>query len=296
MVAASSLRYRAPLGRGRPAMDEGRTLAVDIGGTGIKLAVLDGAGKIIGKRVRLPTPSPPVGPEAVTAAIGVATARLGEFDRAAVGFPGVVRGGRIVTAPNLGTELWVGFDLQATLAERFGKPVKVMNDADVQGFGAIRGEGVEMMLTLGTGAGTAIFHNGQIMPHLEFAHHPVRGNKTYDEYVGRLALEKAGKKKWNKRVARIIDILRRVVNFDHLYIGGGNAKLINFDLPPDASIVPNTEGLTGGIALWRAEDAAGDGRAAAPSIAQAQRRASRRSGGSGPEGAKTTAVGLTITA
>src|SRR5229473_654308 len=215
MVAAGGLRYRAPLGRGRPAMDEGRTLAVDIGGTGIKLAVLDGSGKIIGKRVRLPTPSPPVGPEAVTAAIGIASARLGAFDRAAVGFPGVVRGGRIVTAPNLGTELWAGFDLQATLAERFGKPVRVMNDADVQGFGAISGEGVEMMLTLGTGAGTAIFH------------------------VGRLALEKAGKKKWNKRVARIIDILRRVVNFDHLYIGGGNAKLISFALPPDVSIVPN---------------------------------------------------------
>ncbi len=299
MVAAGGLRYRAPLGCGRPAMDEGRTLAVDIGGTGIKLAVLDGAGKIIGKRVRLPTPSPPVGPEAVTAAIGVATARLGEFDRAAVGFPGVVRGGRIVTAPNLGTELWVGFDLQATLAERFGKPVKVMNDADVQGFGAIRGEGVEMMLTLGTGAGTAIFHNGQIMPHLEFAHHPVRGNKTYDEYVGRLALEKAGKKKWNKRVARIIDILRRVVNFDHLYIGGGNAKLISFALPPDVTIVPNTDGLTGGIALWRAEDAAqhdGGGRSNAP---MPPRRGSRRHGAAASddrEGPDLVPTGLTIAA
>src|SRR5713101_9961803 len=270
MVAAGGLRYRALLGCGRPAMDEGRTLAVDIGGTGIKLAVLDGSGKIIGKRVRLPTPSPPVGPEAVTAAIGIASARLGGFDRAAVGFPGVVRGGRIVTAPNLGTELWAGFDLQATLAERFGKPVKVMNDADVQGFGAIRGEGVEMMLTLGTGAGTAIFQNGQIMPHLELAHHPVAGDKTYDEYIGRRALEKKGKKIWNKRVARVIDILRRLVNFDHLYIGGGNAKQLKFALPPDVSIVPNSDGLTGGIALWRAEDAARGDSPATPA-----RRASR---------------------
>ena len=95
-------------------------------------------------------------------------------------------------APNLGTELWAGFDLQSALAERWGKPVRVMNDADVQGFGAIQGEGVEMVLTLGTGAGTAIFCNGQIMPHLELAHHPVRGDKTYDEYIGRLALEKRG--------------------------------------------------------------------------------------------------------
>ncbi len=99
-----------------------------------------------------------------------------------------------------------------------------MNDADVQGFGAISGKGVEMVLTLGTGAGTSIFSNGQIIPHLELAHHPVHGKKTYDEYIGRAALEKIGKKKWSKRVAEIIEILRQLVNFDHLYLGGGNAS------------------------------------------------------------------------
>src|SRR5437879_11397827 len=113
-----------------------------------------------------------------------------------------------------------------------------------------------MVLTLGTGAGTSIFHNGQVMPHLELAHHPLRGDKTYDEYIGKRALEKVGRKKWNKRVALVIDILRRLVNFDHLYIGGGNAKQIKFALPPDVTIVPNSDGLTGGIALWRAENAA----------------------------------------
>ena len=237
-------------------MDDTRTLAVDIGGTGIKLAVLDGAGQIIGKRVRQPTPALPVAPQVLTDAIGAAAAGLGGFDRVSVGFPGAVRDGRVLTAPNLGTELWAGFDLQAALATRWKKPVRVMNDADVQGFGAISGKGVEMVLTLGTGAGTSIFSNGQIIPHLEFAHHPVRGNKTYDEYIGKLALEKAGKAKWNKRVARVIDILRRLVNFDHLYLGGGNAKQINFALPPDVTVVPNSDGLTGGIALWRAEDVA----------------------------------------
>ncbi len=235
-------------------MDETRTLAVDIGGTGLKLAVLDGKGQMIGKRVRQPTPAPPVAPQVLTAAIAAAAAGLGGFDRVSVGFPGAVRDGRVLTAPNLGTELWAGFDLQAALAKRWKKPVRVLNDADVQGFGAISGKGVEMVLTLGTGAGTSIFSNGQIMPHLEFAHHPVRGNKTYDEYIGKLALEKAGKAKWNKRVARVIDILRRLVNFEHLYLGGGNAKQINFALPPDVTIVPNSDGLTGGIALWRAED------------------------------------------
>ena len=236
-------------------MDDRRTLAVDIGGTGIKLALLDSAGRIIGERVRVATPPPPVAPAALAAAIDAAVGGLGDFDRASVGFPGAMRDGRVLTAPNLGSELWAGFDLQTALAERWKKPVRVMNDADVQGFGAIEGKGVEMVLTLGTGAGTAIFHNGQIMPHLEFAHHPVRGNKTYEEYIGKLALEKIGMKKWNKHVARVIDILRRLVNFDHLYIGGGNARLVDFALPPDVTIVPNSDGLTGGIALWRAEDA-----------------------------------------
>ena len=115
-----------------------------------------------------------------------------------------------------------------------------MNDADVQGFGAIRGVGVEMVVTLGTGCGTAIFDDGRVMPHLELSHHPVRGKKTYDEYVGRAALEEIGKKKWNRRVARVIDVLRTVVAFDHLYIGGGNAKHIKLDLPDDVSIVPNS--------------------------------------------------------
>ena len=237
-------------------MDDHRTLAVDIGGTGIKLALLDGTGKIIGSGVRKPTPAPPVAPQTLTAAIDEAAAALGGFDRASVGFPGAVRDGRVLTAPNLGTELWAGFDLQTALAKRWGKPVRVMNDADVQGFGAIAGKGIEMVLTLGTGAGTSIFRDGQIMPHLELAHHPVHGDKTYDEYIGRRALEKRGRKAWNKRIARVIDILRRLVNFDHLYIGGGNAKQIKFALPPDVTTVPNSDGLTGGIALWRAEDAA----------------------------------------
>src|SRR5947208_11917843 len=203
-----------------------RTLAVDIGGTGVKLALLDDKGRIIGKSLRVPTPMPPVAPEALAATIDAAAAPLGQFDRASVGFPGMVRNGRVLTAPHLGTEVWAGFDLQQVLAERWKKPVRVMNDADVQGFGAIRGKGVEMVLTLGTGFGTAIFDNGRIIPHLELAHHPVRGKKTYDAYVGNAALHRKGRSKWNKRVARVIDILRRVVNFDHLSIGGGNAKPI----------------------------------------------------------------------
>ena len=247
-------------------MAERRTLAVDIGGTGIKLALLDHRGELVGERVRVPTPTPPVAPDEITKVIETAAGQLRGFDRVSVGFPGAVRDGRVRTAPNLGTELWAGFDLQSRLADVLGKPVRVMNDADIQGYGAIKGKGVEMVLTLGTGAGTSIFRDGEIAPHLELAHHPVAGGKTYDQYIGNAALAKKGKKVWNKRVAKIIDILRTVVNFDHLYLGGGNAKKLTFDLPPDVSTVPNTDGLTGGIKLW------GDEKPAAPARKPASRK------------------------
>jgi|HubBroStandDraft_6_1064221.scaffolds.fasta_scaffold71843_2 polyphosphate glucokinase len=251
-----SLR-RPPLSsQGNEEMDEPRTLAIDIGGTGIKAALLDDAGSLIGERQRVPTPPKPVAPEDLVRAIDEVAAPLGTFERVSVGFPGYVRDGRVITAPNLGTDALAGFDLQSVLAEHLGKPVRVLNDADVQGFGAIKGQGLEMVLTLGTGAGTALFHDGEIMPHLELAHHPVSGNKTYDQYVGNAARRKKGKKAWNKRVAKVIDILREVVRFDHLYLGGGNAKDITFALPPDVSIVPNTDGLTGGIRLWRKDPTA----------------------------------------
>ena len=232
------------------------TLAIDVGGSGIKLALLDSDGKMIGKRVRLPTPPPPVAPEVVVDIIDRAAAPLGHFDRASVGFPGMVRHGRVLTAPHLGTELWTGYDLQTALSSRWGKPVRVMNDADVQGFGAIGGVGVEMVVTLGTGCGTAIFSDGRIIPHLELSHHPIRGKQTYDEYVGRATLDKIGKKRWNRRVARVVDVLRTVVAFDHLYLGGGNAKSVKLDLPDDVSIVSNDFGLIGGFALWHEVDAA----------------------------------------
>jgi polyphosphate glucokinase len=232
-------------------MDGPRTLAIDIGGTGIKAALLDEAGNIIGERQRVPTPPKPVAPAVLVQAIDQVVSPLGEFDRVSVGFPGYIRSGRIITAPHLGTEALADLDLQTTLAEHWGKPVQVLNDADIQGLGAIEGRGIEMVLTLGTGAGTAIFRDGELMPHLELAHHPISGKKTYDEYLGNAARKRKGRKAWNKRVAKAIGILREVIRFDHLYIGGGNAKDIAFPLPADVSIVPNTDGLTGGIRLWR---------------------------------------------
>src|SRR5262249_51642120 len=152
---------------------ERRTLAVDIGGTRNKLALLDDSGQNVGGPARQPTPKPHPPPEAGAGNIKTPSDTPPPLAPGAAGVSRRVRNGKVKTAPNLGTEVWAGFDLQTTLADTLGKPTRVMNDADVQGFGAIHGNGVEMVLTLGTGAGTSLFSDGNIVPHLELAHHPV---------------------------------------------------------------------------------------------------------------------------
>ena len=226
------------------------TLAIDIGGTGLKASVLDENGEMLTDRVRIETPHPS-SPEVIVDALTKLVAPLPAYGRVSVGFPGVVRKGKIVTAPNLGQEAWQGFDLAVALVQKLGKPVKVKNDADVQGLGAIKGEGVEMVITLGTGFGTSIFEDGYISAHLELAHHPFRQGQTYEEQLGNAALEDVGKKRWNKRVQRAITTLRCLTNFDRLYIGGGNAKKLTIKLAPDVEIVSNELGMRGGIWLWK---------------------------------------------
>ncbi|HYZ64726.1 MAG TPA: ROK family protein [Acetobacteraceae bacterium] len=225
------------------------TLTLDVGGTGLKAGRLDRQGQLIGEHLRVPTPHPSPPAVVVPALVGMANA-LGGFDRVSVGFPGVVRGGRVLTAPNLGTEDWAGFELAAALQERLGRPVRMLNDATVQGLGVITGRGVECVITLGTGFGFAVYEDGRVGPHLELSHHIIRGKRTYDEYLGVAAFLRVGKRRWNRRVRRMLVQLRILVNWDKLYIGGGNARQIDFELPADARTVSNDAGITGGVRLW----------------------------------------------
>ncbi|HEY9836921.1 MAG TPA: ROK family protein [Vampirovibrionales bacterium] len=226
-----------------------RTLAVDIGGSGTKTIVLDAAGEAVTTRNRVPTPNP-AKPEPVIEAIAALAKEQGEFNRVSVGFPGVVRHGIIYTAVNLHPD-WVEFNLAEALTNVLGKPVRVCNDADIQGLGAISGKGVELTITLGTGFGSALFVNGSLVPNLELGHHPFRKSQTYEEQLGRAALDKVGDRRWNRRLQKAIANLEHLFNYDRLYIGGGEAKKITFDLPDKVTIVPNISGLLGGIALWR---------------------------------------------
>lgn len=226
-----------------------RTLAVDIGGTGIKALVLSVTGKPLTERGRVKTPRPAT-PTAVMKTIVEMANQQGKFDRVSVGFPGVVRLGVTVTAPNLDGN-WRNFKLAETLSKKLGKLVRVANDADVQGFGAIAGQGVELVITLGTGFGSALFLDGKLVPNLEIAHHPFQKDQTYEEKLGDAARKKIGKKKWNKRLLKAIQTLEHAFNYDRLYLGGGNAQKINFKLPANVKAVENVAGLLGGIALWK---------------------------------------------
>jgi len=225
-----------------------RTLAVDIGGTGIKVITLDDKGKPITERGRTATPKPAT-PRAVLGVIARLAKLQGRFDRASVGFPGVIKKGMVYTAANLGKG-WIGYEFEKALAERLGCPVRLANDADVQGLGCISGHGVELVITLGTGMGSVLFVDGHRI-HMEIGHHPFRKGRTYEDELGNAALERKGKKKWNKRLQEALADLQTAFNFDRLYIGGGNSKLITFRLPDTVQIVSNLEGLLGGIALWR---------------------------------------------
>ena len=225
-----------------------KTLAIDIGGSGVKALLLDEQGQALGERDRIKTPKPAT-PEAVMAVIEQLAKNQPSFDRISVGFPGVVRRGVVYTAVNLHPD-WQEYDLAGELTARLEKPARVANDADLQGMGAISGVGVELVITLGTGFGTALFTNGHLVPNTELAHHRFRKGETYEEQLGRAALKKVGSKTWNSRLLKAIDSLSRTLNYDHLYIGGGEVKHIEADLPDNVTTISNLLGLLGGIKLW----------------------------------------------
>ncbi len=225
------------------------TFCLDIGGTGIKGFTADAADRPTSERVRLETPHP-ANPDAVLDVVAEIVKQMPPFDRVASGFPGVVVQGRTLTAPNLDPS-WEGFDFAGALEKLTGKPARVANDAGVQGLAVIEGLGTELVLTLGTGMGFALYIDGHYVPNIEMAHHPFRKGKTYEDLVGNLALRKIGKKRWNRRVRKVIAQLARIFNYRILYLGGGNAKEIHFELPDNARIVENVAGLLGGVKLWQ---------------------------------------------
>jgi len=253
-----------------PTGDDGRaapkhpfTLSVDIGGTGLKASVLDADGAMVADRVKIPTPYP-LPPDKLIASLKRLIAPLPKAERASAGFPGMVRDGIVLSCPHFVTvagpgtavdphlqRLWDRFDLASHLTREFGIPTKVANDADIQGAAVVKGVGLELVVTLGTGFGTGLFFNGELLPHLEIAHQPFRKGEDYDGQLGETTRKEIGEERWNKRVTKAIANMRALTAFDHLYIGGGNSRRVARDhLADDVTVVDNSAGILGGIRLW----------------------------------------------
>ena len=226
-----------------------RILCIDVGGTGLKAAVISPSGQYLVRRVRVKTPKRRK-PKNIVKLLTDMVAPLGKFDCVTIGFPGMVRNGKVVSAPHFGTKDWKGFALASVMQEKLGKPVKLLNDADVQGLAVIRGKGLELVCTLGTGFGTAWFREGELMPHMDLAHLAARAEDDFDVYVGDRTRRKIGIRRWNKRVKKLIGVLETVFAYDHLFLGGGNSRWINFRLPPNVTVVSNDAGMEGGAFAW----------------------------------------------
>ena len=227
-----------------------KVLSIDIGGSHVKATIVDENGALLFAYKKINTPKP-ASPDNIIQAIKTLIKDFPPYDLISTGFPGYISNGFVKTAPNLGTQMWAGIDFATLLVKELGKPAKVVNDADMQGMGIAKGKGLEMVLTLGTGFGTALILNGTLLPHLELAHHPFTKRKTYDMYIGQLALDKVGEKRWNCRMEKVLAVIKTVFNYDFLYVGGGNASKITFKLGDNVKIVSNIDGIHGGFKLWK---------------------------------------------
>lgn len=242
------------------------TLSIDCGGGGIKASVLDSSGMIRAKPVRAATPYP-LPPERLVRVIASLAAQMPSAQRVTVGMPGMIRHGIVVATPHYVckagprtkvlpalVEEWKGFDMRTAIADELGIPALVLNDAEVHGCGLVTGRGLEMVITLGTGLGNAIFDNGRLSPHAELSRGITKWGLTYDEYLGEHERIRLGDAHWSRRARTVIEEWVPVYLWDRLYLGGGNARRITAaqrdKLPDTVVLANNAAGIMGGVRAW----------------------------------------------
>lgn len=231
---------------------------LDIGGSGVKGAPVDIAtGSLLAERYRIPTPQP-AAPRALIATAAEVVAYFGWEGPVGCGFPAVIKAGVVKTAANVAPE-FIGFDLGSGLREALGCPVSVLNDADAAGlaemrWGAGRGvDGVVLMITLGTGIGTALFVKGQLVPNTELGHIELRGKDAELRASDRVREQKElSWKEYAKRVDEYLGAMERLFWPDLIIIGGGVSKYADKFIPRlslSAPVVPaqmqNNAGIAG---------------------------------------------------
>jgi polyphosphate glucokinase len=211
-------------------------LVVDIGGKSVKILA---TGQTERRSFRS---GPTLTPEQMVAGVKELAADW-PYDVVSIGYPGPVLDGGPAAEPYNLAPGWVGFDF----AKAFGRPVKVVNDAAMQALGCYQG-GKMLFLGLGTGLGSAMIVNGIVVP-MELGHLPYKKKGTYEDYVGRAGLQRAGQKKWRRHVAIVADHLIAALQPDDTVIGGGNATKLG-DMPPHCRQGQNADAFRGGFQLW----------------------------------------------
>jgi polyphosphate glucokinase len=224
------------------------TLSIDVGSSQIKAHVLDANGEPLVEHLSADTPKS-LTPARLLSLIDRLADALPRADRVSVGIPGIVASGKTYSVPVLGDRRFHNFPLAARLEARLSRPVRIMNDGEMHGLGVIRRRGVEMVLTLGTGLGTALYLDGKLGPRIQFVSSPHRGLPVGGAY-GDAARKQLGARRWSRRVHGMITVLRQITNFDRCYVGGGNARLIQGRLPRHVERTDNLAAALGGVRLW----------------------------------------------
>ncbi len=241
-------------------------LGIDIGGSGIKGALVDTAsGQLLTERVKILTPQPAT-PEAVAGVVAELVQQFRWQGPVGCGFPAVISEGVARTAANI-DKTWIGVHVEHLLAEKIGCPCLVVNDADAAGvaemhFGAGLGRtDTVLVLTLGTGIGSALFYNGQLFPNLELGAFPLKGGLA--EHYAAAAVRKRDKlswKAWAKRMNLFFAQTERILSPDLIIIGGGvsrkSEKYLHY-LTAEAQLLParllNQAGIVGAACLVAAK-------------------------------------------
>ena len=214
-----------------------RILVIDVGGTHVKLLVT-------GMKQPILIPSgPTMTPRAMIRQVKAAVKSI-SYDVVSMGYPGPVVHGKPLQEPhNLGKG-WIGFDFRRAL----GRPVKIINDAAMQALGSYK-KGRMLFLGLGTGLGSAMIADGVVEP-MEMGHMPYKHGKTYEDYLGIRGLERLGRKKWEREVAKVVELMRAALEPEKIVLGGGNAKKLK-KLPPGTRLGNNDNAFRGGFELWK---------------------------------------------
>ncbi|MHB8609872.1 MAG: ROK family protein [Candidatus Acidiferrales bacterium] len=214
-----------------------KVLVIDVGGTNVKMLAT-------GQKEPRKYPSgPTMTPHKMVRLVKKAVADW-KFDCVSLGFPGPIINEHPLREPhNLGGG-WVGFNFR----KAFGCPVRIINDAAMQALGSYKG-GRMLFLGLGTGLGSAMIVDGILQP-MELAHLAYKNGKSYEDYLGLRGLERLGKKKWRRYVAKITKSLKIALEADYVVLGGGNSKKLK-KLPPGARLGSNENAFLGGFRLWQ---------------------------------------------